>query len=165
MEGDLITVKDKTQTSVFQSTPSAWRETNNLFRRRCDVFISIHSLRMEGDTILSYSDWIQSVFQSTPSAWRETVAAVPTHWNKLFQSTPSAWRETNGFPYSLITCAFQSTPSAWRETEHLLRRNRQLLISIHSLRMEGDRRQKQQRADTGRFQSTPSAWRETKSLA
>ncbi len=34
-------------------------------------------------------------------------------------------------------------------------------ISIHSLRMEGDRRQKQQRADAGRFQSTPSAWRET----
>ena len=33
---------------------------------------------------------------------------------------------------------FQSTPSVWRETEHLLRRNRQLLISIHSLRMEGD---------------------------
>ena len=33
---------------------------------------------------------------------------------------------------------FQSTPSAWRETEHLPERLRPLLISIHSLRMEGD---------------------------
>ena len=35
---------------IFQSTPSAWRETSD---RLCFVwimFISIHSLRMEGDT-------------------------------------------------------------------------------------------------------------------
>ena len=34
---------------TFQSTPSAWRETMEMFEK-CDIeFISIHSLRMEGD--------------------------------------------------------------------------------------------------------------------
>ena len=35
------------------------------------------------------------------------------------------------------------------------------VISIHSLRMEGDRDQFQQMISDSKFQSTPSAWRET----
>ena len=34
----------------FQSTPSAWRETDNWDADQMEMFISIHSLRMEGDT-------------------------------------------------------------------------------------------------------------------
>ena len=58
----------------------------------------------------------------------------------LFQSTPSAWRETvfaNDIP---IIYKFQSTPSAWRET-HIAADLVTVylhIISIHSLRMEGD---------------------------
>ena len=82
---------------VFQSTPSAWRETAPLrsifpFSKhfnplpphggRLDVriiggivfCISIHSLRMEGDDREISFEMTLKVFQSTPSAWRETRA-------------------------------------------------------------------------------------------
>ena len=36
-------------TSLFQSTPSAWRETEIVPTLRLSKYISIHSLRMEGD--------------------------------------------------------------------------------------------------------------------
>ena len=56
-------------------------------------------------------------FQSTPSVWRETHETDRRKAAERFQSTPSVWRETkicNG-----IWCGF-------------------IVISIHSLRMEGD---------------------------
>ena len=145
---------------IFQSTPSAWRETHAIVRGRSQLHFN--PLPPHGGRLpFSNRRFTDSTFQSTPSAWRET------HWHngqsitRQFQSTPSAWRETpffspdnnQDFPFSIhslrmerrfsfvripTTIAFQSTPSAWRRPEHLLRRNRQLLISIHSLRMEGD---------------------------
>ena len=62
-----------------------------------------------------------------------------------FQSTPSAWRETNGSYLNRAFLEFQSTPSAWRETLHHLQAGRRHGISIHSLRMEGDRNSRQRR--------------------
>ena len=57
---------------------------------------------------------------------------------------------------------FQSTPSAWRETAHLSGICcPKLVISIHSLRMEGDSFFCLVRLAICAFQSTPSAWRET----
>ena len=125
---------------LFQSTPSAWRETSHTVTAKLAV----------------------GKFQSTPSAWRETVSFPPSlgvdsyfnplpphggrrccqrqfsriiYFNPLpphggrpissepiaatisFQSTPSAWRETVFFCNPLCNCIiFQSTPSAWRET-------------------------------------------------
>ena len=156
----------KALVNVFQSTPSAWRETRCCFYVAALALISIHSLRMEGDSVLS-----QSWFASLP-----------------FQSTPSAWRET----MLLLVWSSRSSP-----------------ISIHSLRMEGDqtasaiilarrhfnplpphggRRHRTYRRMRGKkyfnplpphggrlfqqpidlypniFQSTPSAWRETAKL-
>ena len=75
----------------------------------------------------------------------------------LFQSTPSAWRETwhiwttdHSFP------EFQSTPSAWRETTSKIILHQPFQpISIHSLRMEGDRRYAGLRSDTGYFNPLP----------
>ena len=82
------------------------------------------------------------------------------------------------------TPKFQSTPSAWRETSESAQEVRELGISIHSLRMEGDD-SKWRTVQMGiryfnplpphggrriicmkimtfiTFQSTPSAWRET----
>ena len=126
--------------TVFQSTPSAWRETPS--------DSTGHGL---------------SSFQSTPSAWRETRAdyvsqqrwldfnPLPPHGGRLyildecklterisihslrmegdakilfhvkrfliFQSTPSAWRETFRGADDISGNLFQSTPSAWRETQ------------------------------------------------
>ena len=124
---------------VFQSTPSAWRETVFNFGDYRVNEISIHSLRMEGDahrgilnhkTIISIHSlrmegdsprcrfvfWF-NLFQSTPSAWRETPHGADfVFWFNLFQSTPSAWRETFA-PFTFHSqSGFQSTPSAWRET-------------------------------------------------
>ena len=49
MEGDLKRLFTKFEPFVFQSTPSAWRETT--LELICETYgvISIHSLRMEGD--------------------------------------------------------------------------------------------------------------------
>ena len=61
--------------AVFQSTPSAWRETG-FFTPVCyPRSISIHSLRMEGDVAIFHCITERLSFQSTPSAWRETVKA------------------------------------------------------------------------------------------
>ena len=56
---------------------------------------------------------------------------------------------------------FQSTPSAWRETIRTQAPSLRRVISIHSLRMEGDNRRFRAIRDPTTFQSTPSAWRET----
>ena len=55
-----------------------------------------------------------------------------------FQSTPSAWRETLSLLVRPFASLFQSTPSAWRETIMYFVSKMEKLISIHSLRMEGD---------------------------
>ena len=49
MEGDMATSYVPSGTSVFQSTPSAWRETEIVPTLILSKYISIHSLRMEGD--------------------------------------------------------------------------------------------------------------------
>ena len=104
-------------TKPFQSTPSAWRETDNIVVEDNYTTISIHSLRMEGDTVLDVTVFMPLAFQSTPSAWRETrhcprnstsnrnFNPLPPHGGRLYKSgnVCGAW-------------LFQSTPSAWRET-------------------------------------------------
>ncbi len=56
---------------------------------------------------------------------------------------------------------FQSTPSAWRETRGTVVKWCCRPISIHSLRVEGDRSPVNCHCPNIEFQSTPSAWRET----
>ena len=119
---------------------------------------------MEGDRVWSGDGANGRAFQSTPSAWRETVTVVPPSPSTRFQSTPSAWRET----FCLFHCnssKFISIHSLRMEGDRRFPWYPVLfLISIHSLRMEGDclhllqvcRKWKE-------FQSTPSAWRETQS--
>ena len=140
MEGDLVVQCVDLASTSFQSTPSVWRETSH---RRAWLFCL-------------------GLFQSTPSVWRETAfwfcvlffnlyfnplppyggrlsfASQISTW-KLFQSTPSVWRETIG-RWSTRNGAdkFQSTPSVWRETKIYTFHVAAPLISIHSLRMEGD---------------------------
>ena len=71
------------------------------------------------------------------------------------------WRETSHRLKPTTQTTFQSTPSVWRETRlHLLQGIRQR-ISIHSLRVEGDRLPATRHGRAFRFQSTPSVWRET----
>ena len=169
---------------LFQSTPSAWRETFSSIHAFASCFISIHSLRMEGDLgFVNYiaaqtnfnplpphggrrtcsscfltASWISIhslrmegddgsypftdsivIFQSTPSAWRETFllsspSAETTHFNPL----PPHGGRPGWMSISLSAHPFQSTPSAWRETFRSNSPCSIAIISIHSLRMEGD---------------------------
>ncbi len=102
----------------FQSTPSVWRETQRATAQCLTVLISIHSLRVEGDVQFKVFPLQVIQFQSTPSVWRETVMHIFGN---------------------MLPCLFQSTPSVWRETPTLLMIVDRLIISIHSLRVEGDR--------------------------
>ena len=96
--------------------PHGGRRQGNFLRNDLES-ISIHSLRMEGDPCRNNIESALIQFQSTPSAWRETTL--------LYQ-------------LSFTQCTFQSTPSAWRETRFTISDFSTSLISIHSLRMEGD---------------------------
>ena len=149
------------ESKTFQSTPSAWRETGELHRKRNGYDISIHSLRMEGDIWLTVALVTPRSFQSTPSAWRETDAACVVGLNKYI-SIHSLRMEGDRYRKDGITwqyhfnplpphggrlleivlpvgrSIFQSTPSAWRETACVSKIGTQAHISIHSLRMEGD---------------------------
>ncbi len=123
----------------FLSTPSARRATCEAFFLRRQLCISIHALREEGDP-------------RTPAAWcvpltisihalreeGDTQAIVAARKIERFLSTPSARRATI-WPIMLVAVAsFLSTPSARRATCEAFFLRRQLCISIHALREEGD---------------------------
>ena len=142
--GRLLSAEVGTKHGLFQSTPSAWRETvpkllsavlpfhfnplpphggRRAFEaiRKQEQAISIHSLRMEGDVRAKLVSGWSLTFQSTPSAWRETHCCNALI---LFQiiSIHSLRMEGdhNSYVCVLCICTFQSTPSAWRETGFFL---------------------------------------------
>ena len=101
---------------IFQSTPSAWRETFWTVRPCCISSISIHSLRMEGDGDAdAYCTFISNFNPLPPHGGRRKIKSVNGSPG-IFQSTPSAWRETMQSDIHDTAAIFQSTPSAWRET-------------------------------------------------
>ena len=118
MEGDSGDSLSEGTHKVFQSTPSAWRET--MFRS-ADFTVFPHFNPLP------------------PHGGRPATSPMPTITPHAFQSTPSAWRETASITSSQHSWqSFQSTPSAWRETRTLYFVKLVKCISIHSLRMEGD---------------------------
>ena len=126
--------------------------------------ISIHSLRVEGDEATRKRGGRERHFNPLPPCGGRQKQSTPKQKRRAFQSTPSVWRETA--PVIHVTCqcrdfnprppcggrrhgsqgrdgrlyTFQSTPSVWRETGHGQQDCRPYPISIHSLRVEGDRR-------------------------
>ena len=117
MEGDEFANLPADNHHRFQSTPSAWRVTSPVSPAFLPLPISIHTLRMEGDSDKRVPFQAGHLFQSTPSAWRVTLLLTSSKRQNVFQSTPSAWRVTDGVYLA-----------------HILHS-----ISIHTLRMEGDR--------------------------
>ena len=115
--GRPFTTQNNGHDTVFQSTPSAWRETYRYYALEVIFYISIHSLRMEGDPLLACRS-----FQCIP---------ISIHSLRMEGDYFSA-RSVG------IVKSFQSTPSAWRETTLRSRKSVHVGISIHSLRMEGD---------------------------
>ena len=124
----------------FQSTPSAWRETGWGADMAAEKqFISIHSLRMEGDQRLGKSPEPRNISihslrmegdnrRQQPQAKASHFNPLPPHGGRLDKITEQDYADL-----------FQSTPSAWRETILTLGICAAACISIHSLRMEGDK--------------------------
>ena len=124
---------------VFQSTPSAWRETRQFRKLSWNYGISIHSLRMEGDNSSSCS--ILRQFISIHSLRMEgDLSRNVVHETDRRISIHSLRMEGDGKLCAIIM---------------------PIVISIHSLRMEGDETTFLKIAGFEIFQSTPSAWRET----
>ena len=116
MEGDGILAAYLYMDKEFQSTPSAWRETQmqQMLQDVTDISIhslrmegdrqaqqsdrphdiSIHSLRMEGDLILSTLSTIHNYFNPLPPHGGRHIISYRDNIANPFQSTPSAWRET-----------------------------------------------------------------------
>ena len=101
---------------IFQSTPSAWRETvmTSATKRKRLYFNPL-----------------------PPHGGRHIPDAEDTKQNHFHPLPPHGGRprHNHGGTDDRI---FQSTPSAWRETDQPLSRDTHQPISIHSLRMEGD---------------------------
>ena len=137
-------------------------DRRNIAREIKASVISIHSLRMEGDrrTVCDLRE--HRNFNPLPPHGGRRKSKTGSSGGDTFQSTPSAWRETYKNYCKCRRCLeFQSTPSAWRETVRFSRLGEREynfnplpphggrlewvaaflcgeIISIHSLRMEGD---------------------------
>ena len=124
----------------FQSTPSAWRETCKYIAVRRYGSISIHSLRMEGDPCYGYCKFAVGTFQSTPSAWRETAGfrcfqGGKTYFNPLPPHGGRLKKVVSGDPVNVISIhslRMEGDSDNWDADQM------EMFISIHSLRMEGD---------------------------
>ena len=119
MEGDAAGVKRTRNILIFQSTPSVWRET---------VIWEMQRKR-------------RKYFNPLPPCGGRHVIAPNSHLVQYFNPRPPCGGRRHGSQGRdgrLYT--FQSTPSVWRETGHGQQDCRPYPISIHSLRVEGDRR-------------------------
>ena len=115
-EGDFGRGGGKQSMADFYPRPPRGGRLIYCKRLNPDTCISIHALREEGDT----------------------QAIVAARKIERFLSTPSARRATI-WPIMLVAVAsFLSTPSARRATCEAFFLRRQLCISIHALREEGD---------------------------
>ena len=84
----------KCQLTVFQSTPSVWRVTTNVYSPKQTSYISIHTLRVEGDIASKKLGDIFGNFNPHPpcGGW---LCCICLFWSNVrFQSTPSVWRVT-----------------------------------------------------------------------
>ena len=132
---------DQLYRAPFQSTPSVWRETFDVkIYNFCDDNFNplppcggrLSDLRKSG---------LRSYFNPLPPCGGRRAPAAKTREGCRFQSTPSVWRETTECMGMHYLFRFQSTPSVWRETNNVQTPPPQRAISIHSLRVEGDRSQ------------------------
>ena len=125
--------------TLFLSTPSGWRATR--FTSQSVKLYADFYPRPPGGGRLRYSPGRQTApsFLSTPSGWRATGSNVPNNYRIEFLSTPSGWRAT---PKA------RGSPEAPR-------------ISIHALRVEGDKCTVFVFYRASGFLSTPSGWRAT----
>ncbi len=169
---------------TFLSTPSARRATSSACRPadagrhfyprpprggrpggmpnpRAVKEISIHALREEGDHRSLFRSAQKIDFYPRPPRGGRPTSSLPS-WRggNFYPRPPRGGRQaykTDGW----VGLAFLSTPSARRATWPAHRGRRQIPISIHALREEGDVARCGDSVGNRRFLSTPSARRAT----
>ena len=122
----------------FLSTPSARRATKYTTKPSKEQRISIHALREEGDARLL---WLHSSTVISIHALREEGDYVQKSLGKThddFYPRPPRGGRRRSHAHSGQRCQFLSTPSARRATERFGFQVREISISIHALREEGD---------------------------
>jgi len=81
--------------------------------------------------------------------------------NAPFQSTPSGGKATNADASVARASRFQSTPSGGKATRLTRWHCREIIVSIHAFRGEGDGPRRGTPMITTMFQSTPSGGKAT----
>ena len=103
------------------------------------INISIHALRVEGDSVGgSIVSGIGNFYPRPPGGGRLGCKASLKLTGR-FLSTPSGWRATYAPSHFAGRGGFLSTPSGWRATRHNQSTGSGCNISIHALRVEGDK--------------------------
>ena len=160
--GRLNTYEQRLAATGFLSTPSARRATATATSLGYSVEISIHALREEGDCTAQMIDPELVQFLSTPSARRATSSPASSALGlRNFYPRPPRGGRLDSVYVLLSRCIFLSTPSARRATHLEIPLESAIIISIHALREEGDRRRSRNRSSPKKFLSTPSARRAT----
>ena len=164
-EGDVDRQSVAAQIFRFLSTPSARRATFRHFDAHNAPADFYPRPPRGGRPATTSPRQTAKRFLSTPSARRATHRTCRATTAVLFLSTPSARRATGGAPLNVgLYAVFLSTPSARRATGLSYEATaRDMSISIHALREEGDQCPHKSRFGTKKFLSTPSARRATRS--
>ena len=148
-------------TRVFQSTPSAWRETTLREKKILALIISIHSLRVEGDGLHILADTRVKHFNPLPprggrlpyERFCGTYIMISIHSLRV----EGDFNRIAACEIVVISIHSLRVEGDIKRLDHSERQR----ISIHSLRVEGDPGNMCYNINKIRFQSTPSAWRET----
>ncbi len=174
----------KVKNDKFLSTPSGWRATTFRAAQGPRTPISIHALRVEGDGMtdsFALSAWI-SIHALRVEGDRRFCLST-RHPHHFYPRPPGGGRQVHRFRI-LPRIRFLSTPSGWRATtkptawkssvSHFYPRppgggrrkkvqqmSKFTTISIHALRVEGDRCPDVPKGLCLLFLSTPSGWRAT----
>ena len=162
MEGDAADRPKRSAVKVFQSTPSAWRETHYAALVLVGADISIHSLRMEGDKRNGNNERNHVYFNPLPphggrlraGMRRVVLSSISIHSLRMEGDTGDTDKLKQGFGISIHSLRM--------EGDRVFGKLANQLCDFNPLPPHGGRPQNDLDDSAGKaFQSTPSAWRET----
>ena len=123
--------------------------------------ISIHALRVEGDQVIRVSPAGRVDFYPRPPGGGRHKEVSDVDVDGYFYPRPPGGGRRPMRRMLRISCTFLSTPSGWRATYMSNAGEHCGSISIHALRVEGDRCLIKFLKIHNVFLSTPSGWRAT----
>ena len=127
----------------FYPRPPGGGRRRYALRVRRPRAISIHALRVEGDNFCFVCSTLSANFYPRPPGGGRRVFRRFTGVFRRFLSTPSGWRATaQGFCFPPKPPNFYPRPPGGGRHTRKTRINSIYFISIHALRVEGDRKNK-----------------------